>query len=257
MSTDFSLDQRVFDIAVASIRRASMNPGDWKHTTIGALHPGLESVLLLAPGEMVLASAFFSRASWYAFTTRRIVSQRRGARSELDPRHGIIFDMANFKGKPTGTVVTTEVGPITSAQGGQLLFFEFETAASMAPIYACRFWRISLVARGWALRSEKTEPVAQGKTTRTSLLAISSPLLAIVAWVMPAAANAIYSALPSSVEPSLVSDAKVIRVFLFSLAALVAGIAALVQIGRHRGKLRGKWFAISGVGLALTTGALL
>jgi hypothetical protein len=154
MSTDLSLDQRAFHIAVASIRRHSMDPGDWKHTTIGALHPGLEFVLLLAPGEMVLASAFFSRASWYGFTTRRIVSELAGARRELDPRDGITFDMANFKGRGrNGTVVPTEVGTVTSARDGQSLRFEFETVkASMAPMYACMFWSVSLVARGWALQ---------------------------------------------------------------------------------------------------------
>jgi len=144
MSTSLQLEQESFRVATASIRRHSMNVGRWKHTTIGSLRPELSALVTLEANERVITSAFFDETSWYAFTTRRIISQLRGARTEIDPRHGIDYDVGNFKGidpKGVSGTIPIEVGKVVSSLNDKILEFQFETAnASMAPIYACIFW---------------------------------------------------------------------------------------------------------------------
>jgi hypothetical protein len=123
-----------------------MDPEEWRFTVIGALHPSLADHLSLAAGELVLASAFFSAASWYAFTTRRIVSHFQSTLQSLDPSQGIRAEFGNFKGYSGGDnsrlgAVPREAATITAASSGAELHFEYETGkASMAPIYAAMYW---------------------------------------------------------------------------------------------------------------------
>jgi len=123
-----------------------MDPEEWRFTVIGALHPSLADHLLLEDGELVLMSAFFSNASWYAFTTRRIVGRFRGAVQSLDLSHGIRAEFGNFKGYAHGDntrlgAVPREVATITGSDSGATLRFEYETGKpSMAPIYAAFYW---------------------------------------------------------------------------------------------------------------------
>ncbi len=144
-------DAKIQDIALAYIRKAVVGGcSRWPSTTIGVLHPSLIGILPVADGELVLASAFFSPESWYAFTTRRIVSQFRGTFHSLDPSHGIRDDFGNFKGYgpdrgedilPEVGVVRREVATITATESQAVVRFEFETwEASMIPIYAARYW---------------------------------------------------------------------------------------------------------------------
>lgn len=140
-------DTKIQDVALDYIRKHVIG-GDskWPSTAIGVLHPALVGRLHLEDGELVLISAFFSEDSWYAFTTRRIVSQLRGAAYSVDPSHGIRDDFGNFKGygerRGAGAgAVLREVGTITAANTGEVVRFEFETwEASMLPIYAARYW---------------------------------------------------------------------------------------------------------------------
>ncbi len=144
-------DAKIQDIALTYIRKAVAGGcSRWASTTIGVLHPSLTGHLSLINGELVLASAFFSPESWYAFTTRRIASQFRGAFHSLDPSHGIRNDFGNFKGYgpdrgedtlPEVGVVRREVATITAIESQSVVRFEFETwEASMIPIYAARYW---------------------------------------------------------------------------------------------------------------------
>ena len=144
-------DAKIQDIAVTYIRKAVVGGcSRWPSTSLGALHPSLVDRLSLGDGELILVSAFFSAESWYAFTTRRIVSQFRGAFHSLDPSHGIRDDFGNFKGYGPDTgkdalpevgVVRQEVATITTTKSQAIVRFEFETwEASMLPIYAARYW---------------------------------------------------------------------------------------------------------------------
>jgi len=144
MSDISSFDQEAYRIAVASVRRHSMDIATWQHTVVGELHPGMEALCQLSPDELPIASGFFSSESWWAITTRRIASRYKGSSSMLDPRFGIEAEFGNFKGIKRSEalgVPGTEVATVVSAKGGKPVRFEFETGkASMAPIYACMFW---------------------------------------------------------------------------------------------------------------------
>ena len=138
------LDCEAHRIAVASIRRHSMDADTWRHTVIGELHAGIDPHFALVSGELPIASGFFSTESWWVVTTRRITSQHEGAATSLDPRYGVESHFGNFKGIKRSQApekTTSEVATVESSNGGGLLRFEFETGkASMAPIYACMFW---------------------------------------------------------------------------------------------------------------------
>lgn len=137
-------DQEAYRIAVASIRRHSMDAGSWRHTAIGELHPGLAELLALDPSELPIASAYFSAESWWAITTRRITGCYQGVISSLDPRYGVGAEWGDFKGIKRSEAPhcpVTEVATVTSAKADRPVRFEFETGkASMAPIYGCMFW---------------------------------------------------------------------------------------------------------------------
>ena len=151
MSDAASPEPEAHRIAVASVRRHSMEAKSWKHTVIGELHSGMAALLELAPEEKVIASGFFSKESWWAVTTRRVTSQFEGVASSLDPRYGIESDFGNFKGMKRSDAPeapATEVATVRLADGGAEVRFQFEAGkASMAPIYACMFW--SRATRFW------------------------------------------------------------------------------------------------------------
>jgi hypothetical protein len=149
-------DAKIQDIALTYIRKAvGGGCSRWPSTTLGEMHPSLADRLSLAKGELVIVSAYFSPESWYAFTTRRIVSQFQGTFYSLDPSHGIHDDFGNFKGYgpdrgedatpedalPLVSVVRYEIATITAEASQAVVRFEFETCdASMLPIYAARYW---------------------------------------------------------------------------------------------------------------------
>jgi hypothetical protein len=143
MHDNDSFDQEAYGVAVASVRRHSMDVDAWKYTVVGALHQNMVALCSLGSGELPIASGFFSSESWWVVTTRRIASRYGETSYVLDPRFGIESDFGNFKGiKPSGTLgaPNTEVATVASPKGERACF-EFETGkASMAPIYACMFW---------------------------------------------------------------------------------------------------------------------
>jgi hypothetical protein len=144
-------DTKIQDIALACIRKAvGVEASKWPSTTLGLLHPSLIGRLSLDDGELVLVSGFFSSESWYAFTTRRIVSQFQGVLQSLDPSHGIENDFGNFKGHgpdrgedelPEVGVAPREVATISATDSQAVVRFEFETwNAAMLPMFAAHYW---------------------------------------------------------------------------------------------------------------------
>lgn len=139
-------DRSAHEIAVASIRRHSMKADEWEWTAIGELRPQLAHRVLLHAHELPLASAFINDKNWYAFTTRRIVACHAGVIGEIDPRYGTESRFGNVKGLPGGVdnadrLVPVEIAHVRSLRTGESVAFEYETGyASMAPIYASRFW---------------------------------------------------------------------------------------------------------------------
>jgi hypothetical protein len=153
-------DAKIHDIALTYITKHVVSRM-MSCTIVGVLHPSLVPYLSLAEGEQVLVSAFFSRESWYAFTTRRIVSQFQGVLQSIDPSLGIDGDFPNFKGYRSETfqdfdeldengrrkaepgAVRREVATIRALNTGAIVRFQFETwEAAMAPMYAVRYWQV-------------------------------------------------------------------------------------------------------------------
>ena len=131
-------DEKIHDIAVAMIRRKSISPEEWQFTCIGGLHRFFAAEISVLPGELVVASAIVSPDNWYVFTTRRLVSCFQGQRSEAKLSNLQTFEYGNFKGygaKPT------EVATAKFFDGSEVQI-KYETGkASMAPIYAARYWQ--------------------------------------------------------------------------------------------------------------------
>jgi hypothetical protein len=147
-------DHKIREIALAYIQRHVEKGRVWHSTTIGEMHAGLTDHLVLGDGELIIATAYFSTESWYAFTTRRIVSRFRGALSQLDPTRDIRSDFGNFKGydgwpdrieergRRVG-IVKRELATIWTVDGSAIVKFEYETwEASMIPMYATQYWYV-------------------------------------------------------------------------------------------------------------------
>jgi hypothetical protein len=138
-------DEKVHDIAIAMIRRKSMSPEEWQYTCIGRLHHLLAKEFLPALEELVVASAKISSDSWYVFTTRRLLTCFKGRHAEANLAKLERTDFGNFKGlgaKPTRMAeIVTQVAIFNFSDGSELKF-EYETGkASMAPIYAAKYWQ--------------------------------------------------------------------------------------------------------------------
>jgi hypothetical protein len=153
-------DAKIYDIAVAYITDKVLSRM-MSCTLVGVRHPSLIRYLQLAEGELVLVSAFFSKESWYAFTTRRVISQFQGVRQWIDPSAGIEADFPNFKGyrsedfqdwdeldengrrKAEPNVVRRQVATIRAVNSDANVRFQFETwETAAAPMAAVRYWQV-------------------------------------------------------------------------------------------------------------------
>jgi hypothetical protein len=160
-------DERIYDIAVPYILKGVLNRDEWPYTNIGKFHPSLVGHLLLNDGELMLLSAFFSNESWYAFTTRRIVSKFRGVVQEVNPARGVKADFPNLKGCPPDDcnrvgVIPRDVATITSRDSGATIQFEYETwEASSLPSKAVQFWEVKHPVLGKLMTTVETRNYAQ------------------------------------------------------------------------------------------------
>ena len=146
-------DQKICSTALWYIEKAAMDPPTWRHTRIGKCHPEVSSRVQLQPGELVVVSSFLSDASWYLFTTRRILGSYGGQGVEMVALDVLDFDFANFKGYGQLDILQddflkscgekeTEVMTLRHVSGIEARL-EYETGrASMAPIFYMRYWKI-------------------------------------------------------------------------------------------------------------------
>ena len=116
-----------------------MDPTAWRWTRLAEPHPEVMAVVELQSGELPVVSFFRSEASWYLFTTRRILGSYSGQAVTM-PALAVLEDrFGNFKGyggRET-EVMTLRVSSSSEAR------LEYETfTASMAPIYYIRYWKI-------------------------------------------------------------------------------------------------------------------
>lgn len=145
MDVGDDFDQVAHHIAVAGIRRKTGGRTAWSHTVVGELHPGIMPHLDLAPGELTIASGFFSDERWWAVTTRRITSRFAGETASIDPRFGVECYWGNMKNtfpNPVAGRAPSEIGMVVSLKDRRSVHFEYQTLVpAMAPVYACGFWQ--------------------------------------------------------------------------------------------------------------------
>lgn len=138
-------DEKIRNHALVYLRKGTRRFA-YGPTVAGVLHPQLSGVLQLEDGELVIVSAFLTSVSWYAFTTRRIISQYDDRRQSLNPALGFSTDFGNFKGlddKRQLGAIPRQVATFTSLTSGDVVRLEYQTGeASMLPIYAARYWSV-------------------------------------------------------------------------------------------------------------------
>lgn len=144
-------DAKIQDIAIQYIRKQTGDRATESYESLGELHPAIVQFLPLADEELVITSAFFSADSWYAFTTRRIVSQFQGKRQSLEPSRRIKMDFPNFKGYDPDDksdfrragVIPRDIATITDPESGTYIRIEYHTfRGSTPPMYAVLYWQI-------------------------------------------------------------------------------------------------------------------
>ncbi len=169
------LDAKIHDIAVAYVRESGAGR-DWPFTVIGTLHPSIAGQLPLEEGELVIVSAFYSAQSWYAFTTRRIISRYEGVIQSLDPTQVVHSDFGNFEGYGPEkgdeelrdvAVVPREVATLTNASG-TIVRFEFATwEESSLPMKAIQYWHAKHPFLHKLMTTAEREEFKQRKASQT------------------------------------------------------------------------------------------
>lgn len=132
-------DGKIRSTALWYIGKHTTTAPTWRYTLLDGAHRDVLPRVQLRPGELPLVSSFFSEASWYLLTTRRVIGSYAArtvdvtAVSVLDARFG------NFKGYGGAQL---EIMRLQLA-GGDEVGLQYETGrASMAPIYYFLYWKI-------------------------------------------------------------------------------------------------------------------
>jgi hypothetical protein len=133
-------DQRIKNIVVAAIRRASMDMSTWVHTRLwdeGDL--SLEADLCRSchweSSELPILYLFVDETNWTVITTRRIVYSVNGDIDSVRGSHVVRYWWGNFKGYG-GQIVEQAT---LRTEGDEEHHCLFETGApSMGSIYAIR-----------------------------------------------------------------------------------------------------------------------
>ena len=132
-------DEKIRNIAVWHIEKASIDPATWRCTLIGKVHPTVAERILMQEGELPIVSSFISDESWYLFTTRRLLGTYGGQRYDALPAEILQYEFGNFKGYGHEETAVMNL----KFPGGREVELEYETGrASMAPIHYLRFWEL-------------------------------------------------------------------------------------------------------------------
>jgi hypothetical protein len=139
-----TLDERIQEIALHLIRKASMKPESWRVTAIGAVRPGLPE---LKDGELPLVSASFPEGDWYLWSSRRMISVCDGVSQEMSSEEVAKAEFGNFKGSLSclsdlNAPMETAIATIHGRSEGCLKFRYELGYASMGPIQCHKFWKL-------------------------------------------------------------------------------------------------------------------
>ena len=132
-------DHKIRSTALFYIEKTLMDRSSWRWSLIGEAHEGLSERVEFQPGELPVVSFFLSELSWYLLSTRRIVGSYAGQKCDVAVLDVLEGRFPNFKGYGDKY---TEVMTLHISDGRDVKL-EYETgAASMAPIYYFRYWKI-------------------------------------------------------------------------------------------------------------------
>jgi hypothetical protein len=142
-----SNDDRIFEIAVALIRSASMKHDLWRATALATVHMLPVLPQALHQGEKVIVASAFPNGDWYAWTTRRLIAHCEGRNYEMNAADTSEADFGMFKGShellvnpdsPMETLIAT-----VRSSSGRSVKFRYECGyASMAPIQCHKYWTL-------------------------------------------------------------------------------------------------------------------
>jgi hypothetical protein len=131
-------DEKIRSTALWYIRKHSMDPSAWRWTRLGEPHPEVLRFVRLQVGELPVVSFFRLEASWYLFTSRRILGCFSGQAVEVTALDVVKDRFGNFKGYGGQE---TEVMTLQLSDSSEVSL-EYETLkASMAPIYYMMYWQ--------------------------------------------------------------------------------------------------------------------
>src|SRR5262245_46626756 len=91
-------DEKIRSVALWYIKKHSMDPTAWRWTRLGEPCPEITCLVQLQTGELPIVSFWRSDASWYLFTTRRILGSYSGNDVELSAITVSKDRFGNFKG---------------------------------------------------------------------------------------------------------------------------------------------------------------
>jgi hypothetical protein len=130
-------DEKIQSTALWYIRKHSMDASTWRWTQLGEAYPEVLRFADVQLGELSVVSFFRSEASWYLFTSRRILGWFSGQAVAVAALDVVKDRFGNFKGYGGRE---TEVMILQLSDGSEVSL-EYETAkASMAPIYYMMYW---------------------------------------------------------------------------------------------------------------------
>ena len=132
-------DKELHSRAMHYIEGHCIEPERWKYTLLRKLPQKASDFVQMEAEELPLVSAFFHEESWYAFTTKLLYTHNQAGSNSIDLRRPFSYSLGDFKGNsgPERDICSIEL------ENGEVTHFHYETGkASMAPIYALRFWLI-------------------------------------------------------------------------------------------------------------------
>lgn len=121
------------------IRKSCMRESDWKMTLLDGCHAPTASVVSLDEGELPVVSFFAAEGNWTLYTTRRLIGEASGNRTEIEWSDFGSIDFGDFK----QDLQLPKMAEATIHCSRGLRRFSYESGyASMAPIYYFRFWQM-------------------------------------------------------------------------------------------------------------------
>jgi len=132
-------DAKIRSTALDYIGKHCADAVTWRYTLVGDAQREVLMRTRLESGESPLVSFFLAEASWYLFSTRRVVGSYDGQKVEVAAPDVLADHFGNVKGYGGAELEFMKLRLNTGLEAT----LQYETGrASMAPIYYFRYWRV-------------------------------------------------------------------------------------------------------------------